>query len=70
MPRRSSVPGSDQATRLEKLMKVPRWPLWLRVIFLFLGLFFVLLFIRWAIWSMETVVIPRLEGRPVGQRAD
>ena len=47
-------------------MEVPKFPLWLKIIAFVLGFLFIYLFITWAIWAMQTVVIPRVQGRSPG----
>ena len=59
--------NGERQGRLTRLLDVPKYPLWLKILAFALGLLFVWLFITWAIWAMETVVIPRLQGRSPGQ---
>ena len=50
-----------QEERLDKLRRVPKFPLWLKILAWLGGFLFVWLFVTWAIWAMQTVVIPRLQ---------
>ena len=59
--------NAERQTRLTRLLEVPKFPLWLKILASGLGLLFVWLFITWAIWAMQTVVIPRVHGRSPGQ---
>ena len=59
--------NGERQGRLTRLLDVPRYPLWLKILAFALGVFFVWLFINWAIWAMRTVVIPRLQDRSPGQ---
>ena len=59
--------NGERQGRLKRLLDVPKYPLWLKILAFALGLLFVWLFITWAIWAMETVVIPRVQGRSPGQ---
>ena len=59
--------NGERQGRLKRLLDVPKYPLWLKILAFALGLLFVWLFINWAIWAMRTVVIPRLQGRSPGQ---
>lgn len=65
------VPHEDKdkkrKERIDAISDVPGYPLWLKILASALGLLFVWLLITWAIWSMQTVVIPRVQGRSPGQ---
>ena len=62
------VPPEDKKRkgRIDAISDVPRYPLGLKILASALGLLFVWLLITWAIWSMRTVVIPRVHGRSPG----
>ena len=64
------VPPEDKdkkrKERIDAISDVPGYPLWLKILASALGLLFVWLLITWAIWSMRTVVIPRVQGRSPG----
>ena len=49
--------------RVRQLAKLPRSSPWTCILWFF-GLFFFVMFIGWSIWSMTSVVIPRLLDRP------
>ena len=59
--------NAERQTRLTRLLEVPKYPLWLKILACMLGFLFVWLFITWAIWAMQTVVIPRVQGCFPGQ---
>lgn len=48
--------------QLKQLADVPRTPLWLKILAFAMILFFAYLLVTWAIWSMQTVVIPRFRS--------
>ena len=57
----------EQRERLRQLLDVPKYPLWLKILAFAVGLLFVMMLIWWAIWSMQTVVIPDIMGWPRGR---
>ena len=57
---------AERQARVMRLLDIPKYPLWLKILAFALGLLFICMFIAWAIWAMETVVIPRLMGRSPG----
>ena len=56
----------ERDERLRRLMEVPKFPLWLKIVACALGFLFIYLFVTWAIWAMQTVVVPRVQGRSPG----
>lgn len=76
--RRSSAPAG-KATRIKRpppgkvwktkaralaIANVPKRPLWLKIVFWVVGLFFAFLFFLWAYWALRGVIIPRLMNYP------
>lgn len=66
-PAKTGMTGAERQTRLTRPLEIPKYPLWLKILAFALGFLFVWLFITWAIWAMETVVMPRVQGRSPGQ---